>query len=114
MSTPVTLDSIRAAAEAKYASFDIAYAEGKVARLQNAVRLSKEVRDKLAGFGAAMNEEGADQEAILADVLSDLCGGGKTAKEFLAALGGDLGVLMEVFSAYSKATQVGEASASQD
>lgn len=110
----ITLDSIREAVEAKYASYDVEYAEGKVVRLLNAIRIDKDKRDKLLDLQRALKEDGADQAALLADCLRAVADNKARADELIKAVNGDLAILMELFSEYSKATQVGEASASHE
>lgn len=113
MST-VTLDSIRAAVEAKYASYDIELGEGKVVKLQNAIRLSKDARAKIIALQGQMKEEGADQVALLSDSIRAVAHDKKLADELVKATGGDLAILVEIFTGYGKATQLGEASASHE
>lgn len=110
----ITLDSIRAAVEAKYASYDVEYAEGKTVRLLNAIRIDKDKRAKLLDLQRALKEEGADQAALLADCIRAVADHRGRADELIKAMGGDLAMLIELFSAYSEATQVGEASASHE
>jgi hypothetical protein len=110
----VTLDSIRQAVEAKYGSYDIEYAEGKTVRLLNAIRIDKDKRAKLMELQAALKEDGADQVALLADCIRAVADNKARAEELLKLVGGDLAMLVELFSDYGKATQVGEASASPE
>jgi hypothetical protein len=110
----ITLDSIRAAVEAKYGSYDIEFGDGKKVRLLNAIRIDKDKRAKLMELQAALKDEGADQAAILADCIRVVADNKMRAEELLKLIGGDLAVLVEIFSAYGKATQVGEASASHE
>jgi hypothetical protein len=110
----VTLDSIRAAVEAKYGSYDIEYAEGKTVRLLNAIRIDKDKRAKLMELQAALKEDGADQAALLGDCMRAVADNKTRVEEMLKAIGSDLAVLVELFTEYGKATQVGEASASPE
>jgi hypothetical protein len=109
----LTLDDIRAAAEAKYGSTDIAV-DGRTVRLLNPLRLPKKRRDALMAVQEKLNADGADQEALLAEALSTVAESPGAAKALLTAIGGDLAVLVELFRQYSEGTQVGEASASRD
>jgi hypothetical protein len=110
----ITLDSIREAVEAKYGSYDIEYAEGKTVRLLNAIRIDKSKRAQLMELQSALKEDGADQVQLLADCIRAVADNKTRADELLKAVGNDLAMLIELFSAYSKATQVGEASASPE
>ncbi|MEU8327309.1 phage tail assembly protein [Micromonospora sp. NPDC048839] len=114
MST-ISLDTIRAAAEAKYGSLDIELEDGTV-RLLNPLRLSKENRKALADIQGGINsdESETDQEEMLADALRLVAQSEKHADKLLAAIGGDLTVLAEVFENYVKGTSAGEASGSRD
>ena len=107
-----TLDSIRAAVEAKYGSYDLEYAEGKVLRLLNAIRVDKARRQTLMDMQDKLKETDADQVQLLSDCIRAVAESGKVADDFLKVVGTDLAVLIEVFNAYGAATQVGEASAS--
>lgn len=107
------LDDIRAAAEAKYGSTDIDLGTRTV-KLLNPLRLPKKQRDALMAVQEKLNGEGADQEALLSEALSLVADSPTAAKALLAAVGGDLAVLVEVFKRYSEGTQAGEASASRD
>jgi hypothetical protein len=104
------LDDIRNAAEAKYGSLEIEVGD-KTVRLLNALRLPKTKRDEIAKLQDRLKEEGADQEAIMRDLIrvaADTKGG---ADILLRAVGDDLTVLAEVLNEYGKKTQAGEASA---
>jgi hypothetical protein len=109
-----TLDDIRTAAEAKYGSTDIELGNGDVVRLLNPLRLPKEKRDLLQGLQARMDDENADQEAAMQEVIRLAADNTRKAEALLKAIGGDLAVLAEIVETYSKSTQVGEASASVD
>jgi hypothetical protein len=110
----ISLDSIREAVEAKYGSYDVEYAEGKTVRLLNAIRIDKDKRKMLMDLQSKLKEDGADQAALLADCIRAVADNKARAEELLKAVGGDLAILIELFSEYGKATQVGEASASQE
>lgn len=104
-----SLDDIRSAAEAKYGSCDIVIDERTTAKLVNPLRLSKDKRAKLMSLQDALDEEGADQEALLKDALRTVAEHPAQAKALLAVVGDDLAVLAEVFSRYTAGTQAGEA-----
>ncbi|MFI9205291.1 phage tail assembly protein [Streptomyces sp. NPDC053048] len=108
-----SLDDIRSAAEAKYGSTDIELGDDTV-RLLNPLRLPKETRTKLAQLQDLMGGEDADQEELLAQAIRLVAEHAKAADKLLAAVGGDLAVLAEIFDAYGRGAQVGEASASRD
>lgn len=114
MATTFTLDDIREAAEAKYGSTDIAFGADMVLVMRNALRLSKSERAELANIQELLDEDGADQEQILADAIVLVAQDKSVAKKFLKEINEDLAILAEVFGKYTGETQVGEASASQD
>lgn len=103
-----TLDDIRAAAEAKYASTDIQVGDTTV-RLINALRLPKEKRAALMSIQDDMEAEGSDQEETLAKAIELVAETPAQAKLLLTEIGDDLAILAQVFEVYGKATQVGEA-----
>lgn len=117
MSTSVTLDEIRAAADAKYGSYDIAL-DSMIVRLLNPLRLPKANRDALVDIQCRLDVESTDaaldldQEALLAEAITTIAETPTQAEALLAAIGGDLAVLAEVFEGYLMGTQAGEASAS--
>ncbi|MFG2923882.1 phage tail assembly protein [Streptomyces sp. NPDC048305] len=107
-----SLDDIRAAADAKYSSTDITVDEKTTVHLLNPLRLPKEKRDKLVNLQDEMDKDGSDQEQIIADAIRLVADHPKKAEALLAAVGGDLAVLAQIFETYGKGAQVGEASAS--
>lgn len=119
MSTvPVTLDSIRAAAELKYGGYAIAISETETLTLRNPLRMSKADRAALTALQDVANEddgaaEAVDQEQVLADLIVLVADNKSLAHRFIEAVDGDLAVLSETFSQYGEKVQVGEASASQ-
>ena len=117
MATVVSLDSIRAAAEKQYGSFDIDLGNGEVARLLNPLRLPKEVRAKLTSLEAAAEAAGDDAdhtEEQIEETLRLLAQTPEQAEALFAALGGDLALMATIMEQYSDNTQAGEASPSQD
>lgn len=112
MANAITLDDIRAAAEAKYGSTDISIDNGEIVRLLNPLRLPKEKRAELGTLQDKLGEDDADQEALLSGALALVAESAPKAAKLLKALGGDLALLASVFEAYSKGAQVGEASPS--
>lgn len=104
----VTLDSIRAAAEAKYGSTDIEIGEATVV-LTNALRLSKERRSRLISLQEDMKADGADQVELLREALRTVILDNATADVLLAEVGEDLALLSQIFETYGEGTQAGEA-----
>ena len=113
MSTVVTLDSIRAAAEAKFGSTVIDLGDQQV-ELLNPIRLGKAKRERLSAISDDLKAEGADQEAILSDVLRGVAKTPAQGDALVEAIGGDFAVLLSVFNAYTTETQMGEASPSEN
>lgn len=117
--TTVSLDSIRRDTEAKYASFDVVLdqdADGnplKVVKLLNVMRLPKKQREHLRTMGERMADDGSNQVEVFRDALATACETKGGAKLLLDAVGEDLALLIELFGAYRKGTQLGEASASE-
>jgi len=118
MANMVTLDSIRAAAERKYGTYNIEVEEGVVAKLRNPLRLSKDERKQLKALQDRINDEPAegeereDQEDLLAEAIRLVAEHVPTANKLLRQVGDDLAVLAEIFEGYSAGAEVGEASAS--
>lgn len=111
-----TLDSIREAAEQKYASTDIDLGGGDVLRMQNPLRLPKEKRKALMSIQDRLEEEGeeeVEQEEILADAIRLVADDEEMAEKLLEQVGDDMAVLAQIFSTYTGEAQVGEASASE-
>ncbi|MFF9644729.1 phage tail assembly protein [Kitasatospora aureofaciens] len=108
-----TLDDIRAAADAKYASTDIDLGTGDVVHLVNPLRLPKASRDALHELQDRLEKDGADQQVLLEDAIRLVSDSGQKADALLTAIGGDLAVLAQIFETYGESTQVGEASASR-
>ena len=104
-----TLDSIRAAAEAKYGSYDIDIDGTTTCRLLNPLRLSKENRDALQATQTALEAEGADQAVIMAEAIRLVAATPSQAEALLGAVEGDLAILAQIFQGYSEGTQAGEA-----
>ncbi|AXQ61073.1 tail assembly chaperone [Streptomyces phage Hank144] len=107
-----SLDQIRAAADAKYGSTDIALDETTTVSLLNPLRLPKAKRDELTTIQERMDKDDADQEALLSEAILLVADHPKKGEALLKAVNGDLAVLAEIFETYGKGTQVGEASAS--
>lgn len=116
----VTLDSIRAAADAKYGSFDIELADGTIARLLNPLRLTAEARAELKAVQGALGSsdeddaEDVDQAEVFERAIRCVAQTPAQADALLNAVGRDLAILAEIFAGYGEGTQAGEASASVD
>ncbi len=117
----VTLDSIRAAAEAKYGSHDIALSETETVRLLNPLRLSKEKRAELTALQAELSGVDTEDAEAVADLdqvdifermIRCVAENARLGEKLVEVIGGDLAILAEVIGGYSEGTQVGEASAS--
>ncbi|MEU7643354.1 phage tail assembly protein [Streptomyces huasconensis] len=106
-----SLDDIRTAADAKYGSTDIKL-DDETIRLLNPLRLPKATRKELTELQDLMGSEDADQEELLSEAIRLVAEHPKAAGKLLTAIGGDLAVLAEIFDAYGRGAQVGEASAS--
>lgn len=109
----ISLDAAREAAEEKYASAFVPVGKTEV-ELVNPVRLSKEKRGELSEMQSALREDGVDQVAAMENILRLVSRTDSQGEALVKAVGGDLAVLMEVFSQYSESAQVGEAQPSED
>lgn len=110
-----TLDDIRAAADAKYAATEIVVDADTTVRLINPLRLAKADRAVLLGIqGDLQGQDGedVDQAAVFAKAIRTVAENKASADKLISAIGGDLAILSEVFSAYTQKASVGEASAS--
>lgn len=108
-----TLDDIRTAAEAKFGNTTIKIGDTDVV-LVNALQLPKLKRDALIEKQKHLGEDDAPQEEILRDSLRLVIPSAHQAELLIESVGENLAVLLEIFSSYSKGTQLGEASASDD
>ena len=110
MSNIVTLDQIREAAERKYGATEVVLGEGNTVTLVNVMRLPKEKRDRLMEVQRGLkDDEDADQEAGLREILRLVAENDDHADRLLSAVGDDLASLVTVFELYSKGTELGEA-----
>lgn len=110
----VSLQSIREAADVKYGSLDIPLDDDYAVKLLNPLRLSDENRAALIAAQDLLSADDADQKAILRDCIRLVAATGEQGERLIEAIGDDLAVLVEVFGEYTKGTQAGEASASDD
>lgn len=103
----ITLDDIRAGADAKYAAFDIELPDRTVTLL-NPLRMSKAERKHLTELLNGLSES-EDQEGAIDEVILAVADSKENGDALLAALGDDLAKKMWVIEEYSKGAQVGEA-----
>lgn len=113
MSNKITLDDIRAAAEAQYGALEIEVG-GTTVRLLNLLRLSRKNRDALVAVQDKLSADGADQEALLKEAITLVAETPAQARALLKEVGDDLAVLATIFQRYVEGTQAGEASGSRD
>ncbi|MFE9254035.1 phage tail assembly protein [Streptomyces sp. NPDC006879] len=105
-----SLDDIRAAADAKYGSTDIALDDKTTVVLRNPLRLSKAERDELAALQDNLDgDSDKDQADVLADAIRLVAKDKKVAEKLIDNIDGDLALLAQVFETYSSGTQAGEA-----
>lgn len=109
------LDEIRSAAEAKYGSLDIEMGEHAVS-LVNPLRMQRSKREELMSWQDALEDEAfdLDQEEVLSNIILLAASRESDGIRLLQEIDGDLSVMAEIFARYSKVTQAGEASASDD
>lgn len=118
------LDDLRKAAEQKYPDFEIEAEDGKILGFKPVFRLPKAKRrlvaaafDLKARIEALGDENEVDQPELFVSVISDaMKAAERTEGDFdaLAEWAGteDLGIWLFVFTSYSEATDLGEASPS--
>lgn len=116
----ITLDSIRESLDNKYGAVEVDMGTSSV-QLRNALRLSKEERQKLMHvFDDVKSDDNDDEfdEDVTLDsmremirLVSDTKEG---AEELISALGEDLAMFVEVMGEYTKDQKLGEASASEN
>ena len=129
MTKKFTLDDIRDAAEAKYGSTWVVTDEQEI-ELVNLLRLPKEKRDvilslskkaekpaKGEGGEGEESEDSVDIDEMRDDLKAGLTAACRTTEQanaLMAFVGDDTALVMQVFTMYTKETQAGEASPSQD
>lgn len=107
-----TLDDIRAAAEKKYGHTDIMIPEFGEVRLLNAMQLPKEKRDLLGKAQESVEGEEQSEQDELASfhrVIRIVARSEHEANALINAVGDNLAFMAEVFDAYNKGTELGEA-----
>lgn len=116
MSKNFTLDDIREAAEKKYGSVFITVEDTEV-ELVNVLRLKKDKRDIIMNLAKDSEDDDNDIDATRDKLLEGLRAACRTKTQgdvLVEALGDDTALVAEVFAHYTKDTQAGEASPSQD
>lgn len=119
MSKRFTLDDIHAAAEKKYGSTFLDFAEGEV-ELVNVLRLPSEKRKVIMNIANKSKEKGGettDIDETHEDLLAGLVAACRTSaqeKILKENISHDTTYVVEVFGLYMGETEVGEASPSQD
>lgn len=115
MSKRFTLDDIRESAEQKYGSTYIQVGETEV-ELVNVLRLKKDKRDIVMELSKKDTDDqdiDATRDALMKG-LRAVCRTTSQADALEEALGEDTALVAEVFAHYTKETEAGEASPSQD
>lgn len=111
MTSAITLDMIRDAAEKKYGATEVDLGDGKVVHLINPLRISKEKRDEISG----LNFEDFDDPIDYFEKAFAAASTSADAKAIRKALGeDDVTLYVSLFEAYSQGIDLGEASPSQD
>ena len=110
MTSALTLDDIRAAADKKYAAYPLDIDEAGTIELTNPLRMTQEQRGKLA-------ELKADDYEDIVDYFEDTFALASTKAEaarIRKALGEEPALYAVLFESYSNGVELGEASPSQD
>jgi hypothetical protein len=105
----ITLDSIRAAADAKYGAYEIHLDNDNVTRLLNVLRLPADKRAVVTGLQSKMEADDADQVEIIEAVIHAVAETEGQAVRLITAVNGDLAVLASIMEGYVGDTQAGEA-----
>lgn len=116
MATSVTLKDLQAASQERWGDYVI---EDLGVTLRHALRLSEEERTTLAALQSKEEEEGEGAEEgdvvqRITDTIRLLASDPKSADALLKAIGGDITVLVTIMEQYAEATQLGEASDSEN
>lgn len=119
----ITLDQLRAAADAKYAALIIPGVQYEVdgvvvsveVHLRNPLRLSREARAALAALqsdvqsATAEGEEPADAVDSMREMISLLAGSQEQADAILSVVGEDAGLMAALLEHFGAQTSAGEA-----
>lgn len=109
----VTLADIQAAADAKYGPYVIDMGDGQTCTLLNAFRLPKDKRKKVMALQDLQAEDPENVDDHLMDMVRLTAKSTADSTRLLKAVGSDLGLLAEILDGYGKASELGEASASE-
>jgi len=110
MTSALTLDDIKAAADKKYAAYPLDIDEQGTIELTNPLRMTKELREELS-------ELKADDYEDVIDYFEDtfaLASSKDEAARIRKALGEEAALYAILFESYSNGVELGEASPSQD
>lgn len=110
MTSAITLDFIRDAAERKYGARAVELGDGKTISLINPLRLPKEKREALSDLDFSDSEEPVEYFREAFTLVSSKAEADRICK----ALGDDPALYMALFEEYMNGTELGEASPSQD
>ena len=111
MTSAITLDFIREAADKEYGNFSVSVDDGAEISLANPLRMSKERRAELSALNADEFEDPIDYFEAAFAVASTKA----EAKRIRKALGDeDAALYATLFKLYTKGVELGEASPSQD
>jgi hypothetical protein len=125
MSEGFTLDALRDAADKKYGSFRIEISPSKHTVLRSPMRISQAARTevyrlieeiaKVKGEDGEVDEESHEANEMAVRLVGEFftAVGDRNTKALIDGIGDDLGLLLEVFSAYQSAVSLGEASPSE-
>lgn len=109
----ITLGDIQAAADRKYGPFIIEGIPGGDVTFVSPIRLPKERRKQLLDL---QGEDGFDLENVddeVIELIRVVAASKSDAERLIKAANGDLAVLLEMFTKYTEATSLGEASPSE-
>lgn len=109
----VTLADIQAAADRKYGPYVIDMGNGSSVTLLNALRLPQEKRVALMKLQDLQEEDAENIGAHLEEMVRLTAKTKADADRLIRAVGGDLALLAEILEGYGKASELGEASASE-
>lgn len=110
----VTLADIQAAADAKYGPYVIDMGDGQTCTLLNALRLPKDKRREVMKLQDLQEEDAENVDDHLMRMVELTAKSKGDATRLLRAVGTDLALLAEILEGYGKASELGEASASEN
>lgn len=114
MATKFTLKDIHEAAEKKFGNLEIEVSDGSTVVLRNALRLGENERKDLVEIQETLDDDDADQVDVMRKIILKVSENETAGKKLLQDLGSDMTLLATVMNQYTEATQLGEASPSQD